>query len=279
MSRRREAQEILRHVGTLPDDAIDVTEAALALATLQHPAADLDGCRRHLALLADEVAELADADPDPDDLGACVSALHRVIIVRHGYQGDTQTFDDMQNADLIRVIERRKGMPVALGIIYLHVARAQGWTMVGLNFPGHFLVRLDGGGARAILDPFNAGQACSASDLRALLKTTAGAAAELEASHYAAVGNRDILLRLQNNIKLRYLRTHQVDKALEMVEGMLLFAPQEATLWRELGLLHAHLDHLPPAIAALERFLRLGAEAKVRRQAELLLQQLKNRLT
>ena len=62
-------------------------------------------------------------------------ALARTFCERFDYRGDSETYDDTQNADLIRVIRRRRGLPVALGILYLHAARAQGWPAVGLNFP------------------------------------------------------------------------------------------------------------------------------------------------
>ncbi len=35
----------------------------------------------------------------------------------HRYHGDTLTCHDLQNANPMRVIDRRKGLPVALGIL------------------------------------------------------------------------------------------------------------------------------------------------------------------
>ena len=89
-------------------------------------------------------------------------------------------------------------------------------------------------------------------ELRDLLKVAAGADAELTPEYYATVGNRDILLRLQNNLKLRFMKADRVDKAVEILNGMLLFAPEEAMLWREAGLLNAHIGNLNVAVDALE---------------------------
>ena len=93
---------------------------------------------------------------------------------RHGLNGDRQTYDDLANANLISVIERRRGLPVSLAIIYIHAARALGWTMEGLNFPGRFLMRLGAPDGRAVLDPFAGGRMRDAVALRELLKTGAG---------------------------------------------------------------------------------------------------------
>ncbi|HYH17795.1 MAG TPA: transglutaminase-like domain-containing protein [Azospirillum sp.] len=276
LNSRAEAREILRRTGTLADEDIDIAEAALALGALDRPNVPLDRYRRHLAALARDMADRF--DPLADSLETRVALLHEIVMERHGYAGDTETYDDLQNANLLRVIDRRRGLPVALGILYLHAARSMGWRMVGLNFPGHFLVRIELDGERAILDPFNDGQVRTAVDLRDLLKATAGTAAELTPEHYAAVRNRDILLRLQNNLKLRHLTANEVPQALDVLEGMRLFAPDEPALWRETGLLEAHQGRTEDAIAALETFIRLGDNERLMHQAAMLIQQLKTRL-
>jgi len=273
---RLEAKDLLRHIGTQPDEDIDLAEAALALAALDHPDVSLDRYRDHLSLLAAQVGELN--PPETDTLEGRVAALQDVLVVRHGYEGDTLTYDDIQNANMMQVIDRKKGLPVALGILFIQTARAQGWNISGLNFPGHFLVRLEYAGERIIIDPFNQGQSRTVMELRDLLKVAAGADAELTPEYYAMVGNRDILLRLQNNLKLRFMKADRVDRAVEILNGMLLFAPEEAMLWREAGLLNAHIGNLSAAVGALETFMTLGANDLLRHQTALLIQQLKSRL-
>ena len=139
------------------------------------------------------------------DLAARARALNEIILLKHGYSGDELTYDDVQNANLIRVVDRRKGLPVALGILYLHAARAQGWDSVGLAFPGHFLIRLSDGPERLIIDPFHGGRICDAASLRELLKAMAGQDVELTPRITRRCPDRDVLLRLQNNIKSRLL--------------------------------------------------------------------------
>jgi regulator of sirC expression with transglutaminase-like and TPR domain len=167
---------------------------------------------------------------------------------------------------------------VALGILYIHAARAQGWAVAGLHFPGHFMIRLDLGGERAVIDPFNGGVEPDVPDLRALMKATAGPDAELRPEHFAAAGNREILLRLQNNLKLRLLKDGKAERALAVIERTLLFAPDAVDLWREAALIHAHLDNLGAAVGALERFLAASPDAQARHRAAALLQQIKSRL-
>ncbi len=274
---------MLRAAGTAPDDRIDLAETALALAVLDVPEAEFEPYRQHLAQLAAQVHDAVRERLGPDpSLAERIDVLRAVLVEHHGYHGDSETYEDLDNANLMRVIDRRKGLPVALGILFIHAARSQGWDMVGLNFPGHFLIRLDHEGERAILDPFNQIEAKSPQDLRELLKQTAGLTAELTPEHYAPVTNRDVLLRLQNNLKLRHLRDDRADKAAEVVEHMLLFAPEQPALWREAGLLNAHIGNLGSAIRAFETFMdlgkRMGASSQLLHQTATLVQQLRTRL-
>ena len=274
-----EIEALLRSIAAQADEKINLGEAALALAALDRPRVGLERYRHHLALLArettEEVARRGGAASGLDDR---IAALNAVLFDRYGYRGDTLTYDDLQNANLMRVIDRRKGLPVTLGILYLHTARAQGWHMVGLSFPGHFLVRLDHDGRRAILDPFDQGKIREVTDLRELLKAMAGADAELTAAHYEPVANRAILLRLQNNIKLRLIQNGHIDRAVEVVKTMLMFAPDQAALWREVGMLHVRLDNLRAAIAALEQFMQREAGDAPRHHVAALVQDLRAKL-
>lgn len=272
-------RDYLRHVGTLPDETIDLAEAALRLAALDRPQVSLERYRHHLALLARDVAEDAQRlKPDDDTLEVRMKILNDVIYARHGYRGDSLHYDDLQNANLIRVIDRRRGLPVALGILYIHTARAQAWPVTGIRFPAHFMVRLEHRGRRAIIDPFNEGVLRVVSELREMLKSSHGESAELTPGHYAPVGNRDVLVRLQNNLKLRLAQAGDVERALAVVESMMLFAPGEASFLHDAGALHAKLGNLRAAIAALETFIKRAEHEDAKHQAATLLQQLRAQL-
>src|SRR3954468_13609220 len=228
----------LRGLASADSPVLPIAEAALALASFERPRVALARYRQHLEVLARDVAKHVEAG---GDLAAKVRALNEIILLKHSYSGDELTYDDVQNANLMRVVDRRKGLPVALGILYLHAARAQGWDSVGLAFPGHFLIRLADGPERLILDPFHNGRICDAAGLRELLKVMAGQEVELTPTHYAPVSDRDVLLRLQNNIKSRLLQSGRAEPALRILQTMLLLAPDLAGLWHEAGLLNARL--------------------------------------
>ena len=261
-----EAESALAVLASLPDKEIDPAAAALNLSALGGRITNSDPYHQHLSEISSAVQEAC-----ADSLGNRVEALNNVICCTFGYHGDTETYDDLDNADLARVIDRRKGLPVTLGILYLHAARAQGWGAEGLGFPCHFLIRVEGDGDAQVVDPFHAGRVLDADGMRMLLKTMMGPDAELEPTYWQPVQNREVLIRLQNNIKTRCLERGDVARALRTVEATLLFAPETHYLWRDAGVLNAKLGYLGAAAHALECYLAHGIAGAARDDAEQLL--------
>jgi regulator of sirC expression with transglutaminase-like and TPR domain len=276
--RRHELEARLRRIGDQDDADIDLAEAALLLAALNRPGSPLERYRDHVSALQLDTARLGASAGADRSLESRVETLRAVMAEQYGYRGDSLTYDDLQNANLMRVIDRRRRLPVALAILYIAAARHQGWSVEGLNFPGHFLLALELGGRRVITDPFGAGRALEISDLREQLKAVAGPDAELRPAYHAAVGNRSILLRLQNNIKGRLMQNGRARQALEVLETMLLIATGEASLWHEAGALQVRLGNLKAAARSLEHLLDLGAASETLHEAATLLQQVKSRL-
>lgn len=267
----------LTALGRESDGALDLAEAALLLASLDHDDPPLDRCRRRLGRIGEDLAATDAGRGDPS-LAARARALREVMAERHGFRGDDETYDDLANADLIRVIERRRGLPVALAILYIDAARRLGWRVEGLSFPGHFMIRLAGDDGQGVLDPFGGGELRDAPALRQLLKRGAGPEAELRPEHLAPVGSRDILLRLQNNIKVRLLQAGETERAVAILERMLLIAPGQPLLWFEAGGHYAGLGKLRAAMEALERCSGLAVGESLGQRAEMLLRELRGRL-
>lgn len=255
---------------------LEVLEIALTLSLLQHEAPlDLVPYRQHVAQMSAAVADLVHRR------GAAPEVLAEVIARSFAYRGDTETYDDIQNADIVKVIERRKGLPVALALLYMQVARDQGWDAEGLNFPGHFLIRVAIDGARHVVDPFNDGVVRDAADLRELTRKVLGANAQPNPSFYDPVPDRQVLLRLENNIRLRLVQRDDWEGAMKVVERMLAIDPEQSALMYEVGQINVRLDKRRAAINAFERFLMMeGAESHVEmfQHATALLQELRRGL-
>ncbi len=277
---QEEARAAISAAGSLPDAEIDLAAVALQFARIDAPEADWPATAAHLSELARRAVQAAAADPDADagDADRRRAVLAEVIHAGFGYAGDAASYDDLANANLIRVAERRRGLPVALGILWLHAAEAAGWSAHGVDFPGHFLVAVEGTHGQSLVDVFGGGIGLQAPDLRGLIKRMEGERAELRPGLLRPMTRRGVLLRLQNNIKLRRLRAGNLNDALACTEDMLRLAPDQAALWREAGLMNHRLDRIGAALTCLDRSLELEPEGEAARRARMMAEELRNRL-
>ena len=249
----------LQNIGEQDGLTLDIGEAALLLANLELPKNSLGRYLDELDLI---VSDTTKAARGTRNLPGRIMVLSDILFKRHGYRGDIDSYDDPQNANLMRVIERRKGLPVALGILVIHAARSQGWEITGLNFPGHFLLRLTESGEHAVIDPFDEARILGSEDLQHILARVHGPQVELQPEFIQSVSDRDILLRLQNNIKYRALEDGNRTRAIEVLKSMIMIAPMKVDIMAELVSLEASKGHYRSALGGLDIFLEHYPKAK-----------------
>ncbi|OUS12318.1 hypothetical protein A9Q97_06205 [Rhodospirillales bacterium 47_12_T64] len=274
-------ETFLQAIGQADDDEIDLAETALLLAAKDREPASLDRYRDHFKCLVNDARSLMSqlqTDDDGPRLSDFLSIIETVLYDLHGYKGDKDDYNNLNNANIISVIDQRKGLPIVLGILYMHITRSLGWKIDGINFPGHFLLRIVRGKDRQIIDPFERGMIRNTPWLRTTLKQYLGEKAELKSDYSRSVTNRGILLRLQNNVKIRLIESEEPEKALAVLQQMLLIAPQEPSIWREAGMLQAFLNNIVAAIGTLEHYLMIEEDPRGHPEAANLLRQLKTRL-
>ncbi len=271
-------EQKLAEIGQRSDDQISLTETALLIAAMDQPGIHLDRYENHFVkivqVVEEKISRLESLSDPQDELLRRVHILSRVIHNDFEYSGDEEGYDNLDNAHLIQVIERRRGIPVALGIIYIETARRLGWVMDGLNFPGHFLVRMEYQGQRQIIDPFYGGQTMDAARLRALIKSVLGLGAELNYDYYTPMTNRAILIRLCNNRKTRFIAGEDFENALKTVEIMLLFDPDNVRLRFDAGVLSARLDQKEQAVEYLKYYIDHIGDIRASSEASILLNSL-----
>lgn len=275
----KQAEDWLARQGKDGHEDLDLFTGALALSAMDHVGLSLLKYWNHIEVLRREVAKTWDFDlkkGEKADVYTALKAVQHVMVELNEYHGDLENYDDLQNADIIRVIERRTGLPVALAILYIDVMRAQGWAVEGISFPAHFVIRLDLDGQRILIDPFRGGKILEASDLRNILKRVAGEYAELSAEYYEPVNSREILIRLMNNTKTRQIADEAYGDALVTIDRMLLFSPKENRLHFERGILLARRQKNDEAISALEKFIEHSEDVDEKHDAVLLIQQLES---
>jgi regulator of sirC expression with transglutaminase-like and TPR domain len=99
---------------------------------------------------------------------------------------------------LDKVLVRKRGQSLPLALIALELARRLEIPLAGVNFPGHFLLRVPG--ADHLLDPCG-GRRLYPMDCRELLVRQFGANVTLKAEHLLETSPRQILQRLSRNLR------------------------------------------------------------------------------
>ena len=183
-----------------------------------------------------------------------------VAVAGHHYAGDAKTYDDLANANLIRVIER---LARAARRTRHHLDACRSGGRLGNSwrgFSGALPHRAGGAQKAARAGRLQRGEVMTARDLRDLLKRVEGKDAELRPGLLQPMSTRRVLLRLQNNIMTRRLEAGDMEAGLRCTEDMLRIAPDQAELWRQSGVLNHKLDRVAVARTCYQRFLDLVPE-------------------
>ncbi len=259
---RDEAEAILIRLGEGSDAGFPLFEAALACAAHDDPDRDpqpaLDLARQAAERLAQR---LKTESPEEAVAEALAGDLHLT--------GDLITYDHPDNADVIAIAQRRKGLPVALGVFYLHAARMTGLQLHGVDFPGHFLLRIETDEGPLALDPFSEGRVVLPSELsRRALRTglMPDVAAKLELL-MAPISDRAVLIRLQNNIFARAQQARDWPRAERSALRRALLNPSDHRPWLDVAAAREGQGALAGALQALTRAQILDGGAAIAARA------------
>jgi len=259
---REEAEFALASAGESPDERFPLFEAALLCAIHENPARESEAARQ----LADEAAErlatrLKNEAPEEAIAEALAGDLR--------FNGDVLTYDDPANTDILAVCERRKGLPVALGVLYIDAARRCRLPVHGVDFPGHFLLRIETDEGPLALDPFSEGRVVLPSELvRRALRTglTPDVADRLDLL-MSPVKDRQVLIRLQNNIFARAVHARDWAAAERSAVRRALLDPSDHRPWIDVASAREGQGALAGALEALSRAQQLDGGAAIHARA------------
>jgi regulator of sirC expression with transglutaminase-like and TPR domain len=262
---REDAEAILRDAGGQTDGEFPLLEAAVACAIHEDPSRDPQPARDLGAAAVDRLKQRLKQESAEEALAETMAGDLRLA-------GDLFTYEDPDNADVIAVCERRKGLAVALGVYYLHAGRKAGLTVQGVDFPGHFLLRIETEEGPLALDPFSEGRVVLPSELtrRALHAGLTPNVADRLDRLMAPVSDRAVLLRLQNTIYARASQARDYPRAERAALRRALLDPTDHRPWLDVAAAREGQGALAGSLEALQRATELdgGAALAARAQRE-----------
>jgi regulator of sirC expression with transglutaminase-like and TPR domain len=259
---RVEAEGLLADAGRTGDDAFPLFEAALACAMHEDPTRDSGAIRSLSQQICERLKRRLEIE-------SAEEAIAETLCGDFRFNGDLLTYDDPDNADLISVGERRKGIPVALGIFYLDAARRCSLPVEGVDFPGHFLLRIESREGPLALDPFSEGRVVLPSELvrRALRAGLTPDVADRLDMLMAPVKDRAVLIRLQNNIFARAQRAGDYARAERAAMRRALLDPSDHRPWIDVAAAREGQGALAGALEALARAQAMDGGAAIAARA------------
>jgi regulator of sirC expression with transglutaminase-like and TPR domain len=248
------------------DARLDLAHACLMIAEDAYPALDVG---RYLGDIERMALRLRARMPETSAVEERVVALNEFLFEHLGYCGNTDDYYDPRNSYLNEVLDRKTGIPITLAVLYMEVGRRVGLPLEGVSFPGHFLVRVQVRGGVIVLDPFAGGVPQSEADLRTRLKRVIpeGVAegvpvAELPLEQFLEpASKRQILTRLLRNLKAIYRKADKPERLLEVLNRMLVVAPEAAAEVRDRGYVYQRLECWQPALKDLTEYLERDPDA------------------
>ena len=254
VGRRLFVQEIQQ-----PDEAINLERASLYIALEEYPDLEVDAYINALDTMAAEIQERLPAELYPLKI---LKTIQQYLYEDLGYSGNRTEYYDPRNSFLNEVIDRRTGIPITLSMIYLAIARRIDFPMIGINLPGHFIIRPIAEDMEIFVDPFHGGNILFLQDCEELLVKVFDRRVALQPEYLAAVSNRQLLGRLLTNLKVVYVNQRNFPKAAQASERILLLFPDAPLEHRDRGVFYYRSDRLAEARQDFERYLQLAPLAE-----------------
>jgi regulator of sirC expression with transglutaminase-like and TPR domain len=214
---RRRAAEIIRHITRRHADDrflafclnygedLDIEEGVLLLAQTQYPEINING---YNAILDDYAADLRERLDYGAPAAQMIAGINEYLFKLQGYHGNEENYYEPENSYLNKVIDRRKGNPISLCLIYLLLARRLHLPVTGIGMPGHFLCRFQTPTEELFIDAFNNGKILTKGDcVKYLLHTRDG----FKEAYLSPITPRRTLLRVCSNLHQIYSQQSRKD--------------------------------------------------------------------
>jgi len=246
------ARQLFSQLASLDETIFPLDRAALAIALEEYPSLEIDRYLGLLDTLAARVQVLAGEDPSPTNV---LESMNEVLFIQEGLRGNTDDYYDPRNSFLNDVLDLKNGIPISLSVIYLEVARRISFEVQGVGFPSHFIVKHAAPGHEILVDPFNMGRFLTTEDCQELLDRVYGGKVQMQPTFFQAMTKKAIVSRMLFNLKGIYYQREEHEKALSIVERILMLNPGILSEIRDRGLLFMQTSFFAKALADLEYYL------------------------
>ncbi|MBX2845521.1 MAG: transglutaminase-like domain-containing protein [Saprospiraceae bacterium] len=115
----------------------DLIQGAILLAKFQYPDINAAEIKEEISKIKQDIWLELNDNLTPLE---CVNVFNQIFYDTHGFSGNLKNVYNPQNNFIHTVLERRKGSPIMLGIIYQAIANELDLPIFGVDLPFHFVL-------------------------------------------------------------------------------------------------------------------------------------------
>lgn len=248
---------------------VDLVALMLEIAADAYPELDRMGCVAEIDRLAAVCRDTVNRTPSRQ-ISSQLKAIGRVLYNTEGFRGNRDSYYEPENSYLNRVLQRRTGLPITLGILYMAVASRIGLRMFGTNTPGHFVVGCLTQEDPLFVDAFNNGDILEQEDCRLRIQEMMGKPMVIADECFRPASAIDMTARVLRNLKSVYSMRKNWGALLPVQRRLSALLPIVVEEQRDLGLVAFRAGQPHEAITAFEASGRLtGGELDAESQQSL----------
>ncbi len=230
----------------------DLAEAALLCAAELPDHHDVDTTLLRIDALADGLRTTGFRPGEP---AADVDALVGHLAGVHGFVGDHGTYHDPANSLLGEVLDRRRGLPITLTILYVAIGRRLGVPIFPVALPGHVVAGVGGGEQPVVFDPFHGGARLDEAEMTRRVEEATDGRLGFRRSMLRPSPAPNMIRRLLNNLTRDFTTADRPRDALWTVDLKLLLPNRLPDDHRVRGELLGRIGRFDEAATAYEAYL------------------------
>ncbi len=236
----------------------DVAKGALYIAAEDSPAVNVVESTSMLDELAEEVQEHLSPSMDvPAKLRAFGSFLGET----QGYSDEVEDHFNPGNLYLDQVLSSRKGMPIALSLVYMEVGARIGLFFEIINLPNRVVMRTPNQGEDIYVDPHQHGEIITREECGKLKEETFGQVVHLSEEFFKPCTKRQLLVNLLSNLKMMHVRRRDYEQAIAAADRVALLDPYMGSNLKERAWMFYRTHRYSRAIEDLEAYLDMNPVA------------------
>ena len=257
----------------VPDEEIDLARAALLIAATEYPELSVERELFRLDAIAEGIAPRMDDDTPLYQL----NTLSEYLFDELKFAGNHTNYHDPRNSFLNDVMERKRGIPISLSLLYIEVGKRAGVPILGIGMPGHFIVR-HRDETEVFVDPFHGGILLSIEECAERLKQVTQGSLPWDSEYLEPISSRAFIARMLRNLKLVYLQRRNYERVLATIDRVIALLPQDAVEFRDRGVVNYRLGNYEEALEDLHVYVTSGEAVPDGNTVHRLMEQIRDRL-